>query len=77
MHDGSIATLEEVLDHYIAGGRAIADGPFAGRGHDNPHKDPRMTGLHLTEQHRTDLLAFLRSLTDTELTHDQRFSNPW
>jgi cytochrome c peroxidase len=77
MHDGSLATLEEVVDHYVAGGRTIADGPFAGRGHENPHLDRRMTGLHLTAQHRADLLAFLRSLTDTELIRDPRFSNPW
>lgn len=77
MHDGSIATLEEVLDHYAAGGRTIADGPYAGRGHDNPHRDARMTGIALTPQNRQDLLEFLRSLTDTELTHDPRFANPW
>lgn len=77
MHDGSIATLEEVVDHYAAGGRTIADGPLAGRGHENPHLDRRMTGLHLTAQHRQDLLAFLRSLTDTEVAGDPRFSNPW
>jgi cytochrome c peroxidase len=77
MHDGSIATLEEVLDHYAAGGRTIADGPHAGRGHDNPYRDVRMTGIALTSQNRQDLLEFLRSLTDTELTHDPRFVNPW
>ena len=32
MHDGSIATLDEVLDHYTAGGRTITDGPYAGVG---------------------------------------------
>ena len=32
MHDGSIATLEQVLDHYVAGRRTIKDGPYAGRG---------------------------------------------
>jgi cytochrome c peroxidase len=31
MHDGSVATLDEVLDHYAAGGRTIAEGPNAGR----------------------------------------------
>lgn len=67
MHDGSIATLEEVLDHYAAGGRA----------HDNPNKDRRITGFALTRQNRADLLEFLRSLTDTELIRDSRFSNPW
>ncbi len=77
MHDGSIATLGDVLDHYAAGGRTIETGPFAGVGHDNPHKDPRMTGLHLTAQQREDLLAFLRSLTDREVTQDSRLSNPF
>ena len=77
MHDGSIATLEEVLDHYAAGGRTIASGVYAGRGHDNPNRDERMTGVKLTPQNRQDLLAFLRSLTDSELIVDPRFSNPW
>jgi cytochrome c peroxidase len=77
MHDGSIATLGEVVDHYAAGGRTIANGPLAGVGHDNPHKDPRIGGLHLTAQQREDLLAFLRSLTDGEVIRDPRFSNPW
>jgi cytochrome c peroxidase len=67
MHDGSIATLEEVLDHYAAGGRA----------HGNPNRDPRMKPLVLTSQNRADLLAFLRSLTDEELLRDPRFANPW
>ena len=67
MHDGSIATLEEVLDHYASGGRA----------HDNPQRDPRMQRLALTEQNRKDLLEFLRSLTDSELIHDLRFADPW
>ncbi len=76
MHDGSIATLEEVLDHYAAGGRTIASGPYAGRGHDNPNKDARMTGVALTAQNREDLLAFLPSLTDTEVIHEPRFASP-
>jgi cytochrome c peroxidase len=77
MHDGSVASLEDVLDHYAAGGRTIASGPYAGKGHDNPNKDPRITGAGLTPQNRADLLAFLRSLTDTEVLHDARFSDPW
>ncbi len=77
MHDGSVRTLEEVLDHYAAGGRTIPSGHYAGRGHDNPDRDARMTGITLTPQNVQDLLAFLRSLTDTELTRDPRFSNPW
>ena len=77
MHDGSAATLEEVLDHYAAGGRTIPDGPYAGLGHDNPNKDARIAGARFTPQNRADLLAFLRSLTDTEVLHDDRFANPW
>jgi cytochrome c peroxidase len=29
---------EDVIDHYAAGGRTIADGPYRGVGHDNPNK---------------------------------------
>ena len=31
MHDGSVATLEDAIDHYAAGGRTIADGPASRR----------------------------------------------
>jgi cytochrome c peroxidase len=77
MHDGSIATLEGVLDHYAAGGRTIAEGPQAGTGHDNPNKDPLVGGFTLTRQQREDLIAFLKSLTDETVLHDARFGNPW
>ena len=76
MHDGSIATLEGVLDHYAAGGRTIASGPNAGIGHDNPNKDPLVGGFELSAQDRQDLIAFLRSLTDEAVLHDPRFANP-
>jgi cytochrome c peroxidase len=65
MHDGSIATLEAVIDHYASGGR------------ENPNQDKRVRELSLTIQNRRDLLAFLQSLTDEELTKDLRFANPW
>jgi cytochrome c peroxidase len=77
MHDGSIATLEGVLDHYAAGGRTIATGPNAGIGHDNPNKDPLIAGFQLSRQDRADLIAFLESLTDEEVRHDPGFANPW
>lgn len=38
MHDGSLATLDDVIAHYEAGGRAIAEGPQRGVGHDNPNE---------------------------------------
>jgi cytochrome c peroxidase len=77
MHDGSIATLEGVLDHYAAGGRAVASGPHAGNGHDNPNKDPLIGGFTLSRQDRDDLIEFLKSLTDEAVTHDPRFADPW
>jgi cytochrome c peroxidase len=77
MHDGSIPTLEGVLDHYAAGGRAIASGSYAGNGHDNPNKDPLIAGFVLSQQDRIDLVEFLKSLTDNEVTHDSRFADPW
>jgi cytochrome c peroxidase len=77
MHDGSAATLEDVLAHYAAGGRTIADGPNRGIGHDNPNKTPTVRGFPLTADQRDDLIAFLRSLTDESLLRDRRFSNPW
>jgi cytochrome c peroxidase len=77
MHDGSIATLEDVLAHYAAGGRTIPSGPYRGIGHDNPNKSPTVRGFALNPEQRDDLIAFLRSLTDEPVLHDSRFSNPW
>jgi cytochrome c peroxidase len=65
MHDGSIASLEDVIEHYAAGGRTK-----------NPHRDPRMLTIQLTAQNKRDLVAFLRSLTDDDVTRDRRFSKP-
>jgi cytochrome c peroxidase len=76
MHDGSIATLEGVLDHYSAGGRTITDSPNAGDGSRNPNKDPLIRGFKLTSRDRADLIAFLESLTDEEIIHDPKFGNP-
>jgi len=69
MHDGSIPTLEGVLDHYAAGG--------AGKGRDNPIKDPLIAGFALSRQERDDLIEFLEALTDDQVIHDARFANPW
>ena len=76
MHDGSVATLEAVLDHYAAGGRTLADGPYAGIGAQNPFKSERVRGFQLTEAERRDLLAFLHALTDESFLSDPRFGPP-
>ena len=77
MHDGSVATLEDALDHYIAGGRTIASGPNAGIGSQNPLKDPLVRKLDVTTDERDDVIAFLKSLTDEELLTNPAYSDPW
>jgi cytochrome c peroxidase len=76
MHDGSIPTLEAVIDHYKAGGRKIHVGKFAGVGSKNPFKSEFISGFELTEAEKNDLIAFLKSLTDEIFIHNPAFSNP-
>ncbi|WP_437596576.1 MbnH family di-heme enzyme [Sorangium sp. So ce590] len=77
MHDGSVATLEEVLDHYAAGGRTIEDGPNAGVGSENKFKSELITGFDLTAEEKADVIAFLQSLTDDAFLKDPRYADPW
>jgi len=77
LHDGSAATLEDVLDFYAAGGRVIEDGPNAGDGTANPFKSSFVSGFVLTPEERADVVAFLESLTDETFLTDPAFSNPW
>jgi len=78
MHDGSIATLSEVIDFYAAGGRHVREGTRdAGDGRSNPLKDPRMSGFSLSSQDKSDLIAFLEALTDRNFLEDPRHSDPW
>ncbi len=65
MHDGSLATLEEVIDHYAAGGKL-----------DHPNKSRILRPFRLTPGEKQDLVEFLKSLTDEELLHDPRWSYP-
>ena len=52
MHDGSLPTLQSVIDFYVAGGNS------------NPNLDKEMKPLDfLSFSERADLLAFLISLT--------------
>jgi len=66
MHDGSLATLDEVIQHYAAGGKL-----------DHPNKSHILRRLNLTDSDKRDLIEFLKSLTDEEMLHDPRWSNPW
>jgi len=60
MHDGSLATLEEVVEHYDNGG-------FSGEvSHANAYLSGGIRPLHLTEQQEADLIAFMKALTSPE-----------
>ena len=76
-HDGSAATLRDVLAHYAAGGRTIKDGPYAGDGSTNPHKDGMIVGFNASESEINDLIAFLESLTDQTFLKNPAYSDPW
>ena len=72
MHDGRFETLEEVIEHYNSGIR----------NHPNlewwfKDADQKPLRLNLTEQEKSDLLAFMMTLTDHSLVFDERFSNPF
>ncbi|MEY4547491.1 MAG: hypothetical protein RL685_3686 [Pseudomonadota bacterium] len=77
MHDGSIASLSEVLDHYAAGGRTIAEGPSAGIGSASPLISELVRGFQLSEQERADVIAFLESMTDREFLENPELTDPW
>lgn len=77
MHDGSVATLEAVMDHYSAGGRTIANGPNKGVGADNPNRSEFINGFDMSPQEKRDMVSFLKSLTDSAFIRDKRFTNPW
>ena len=77
MHDGSIATLDEVIEHYARGGRLIEDGPHAGDGNVSPFKSEFVRGFDLIDAEKQDLIAFLESLTDEAALTDPRWASPW
>jgi cytochrome c peroxidase len=76
MHDGSMQTLDEVIEHYKRGGRLIESGPNAGDGARSPFKSGFLIGFPLSAQAKLDLIEFLRSLTDRDFVADPRFTDP-
>jgi cytochrome c peroxidase len=70
MHDGSIATLDEVVDHYASGGRNR--GPAGERGARSPFQSPRLEAFELSARERSDLVDFLESLTDLDPAYADR-----
>ncbi len=56
MHDGAFSNLGQVVDHYSRGGNPK-----------DANQDPLMTKLDLTGKEKSDLIAFLKTLTDERL----------
>ena len=78
MHDGSIATLREVIvDHYARGGRLIEDGDTAGDGAESPYTDTLVVGFQITDDEVDDLLAFLNALTDWSFVCNPDIADPF
>lgn len=55
MHDGSMKTLEEVVEHYNKGGKP------------HPAKSPLIKPLQLTEAEKKQLVALLKAMSDTSM----------
>ena len=71
MHDGSLATLDAVIDHYAAGGEA------ARLGSRSPLTSEFVTGFSISDEERADLLVFLESLTDRTFLTNLDHQNPF
>ncbi len=72
MHDGSIATLDAVLDAYAAGGRARQL-----HGSPSPLQSDLVRGFELTSDERRELLAFLEALNDDTFVTNVALKDPW
>ncbi|OQW72729.1 MAG: hypothetical protein BVN35_13800 [Proteobacteria bacterium ST_bin11] len=66
MHNGSLSTLEQVVSFYNRGGNF-----------DNPEKHPDVKPLGLTPQEEADLVSFMKTFTDTRVSHERApFDHP-
>lgn len=63
MHDGSVSSLEEVIEHYNQGGS------------DHMNKSELIKPLGLNEKEKRELISFLRSLTDKKFIENEKFKN--
>lgn len=70
MHDGRFSTLEQVLDHYSGGVQ------------DTENLDPLLKtddgtlGIPMTAKEKSELISFLKTLSDEEFIRDSRFAAP-
>jgi cytochrome c peroxidase len=68
MHDGRFLSLEDVMDHY-------ADGNMADLATLDPiFKQNTQRGIVLTSKEKSQIIAFLKTLTDESFLKDRRFA---
>ena len=68
MHDGRFQTLEEVVEHYASGGHYAENiDPFL----------PQIRQINLTKKQKTQIVLFLKTLTDTTFVNNPAFQSPF
>lgn len=72
MHDGRFTNLDQVVEFYNSG---VVDNPNLSPPLRNPNGTVRR--LNLTADQKTALVAFLKTLTDTNLANDVKLSDPF
>ncbi len=65
MHDGRFQTLDEVLNHYNSGGKS------------SPNRDPLLRPLGLTDEQKSQVIAFILTLTDTAFVQNPEYHSPF
>lgn len=65
MRDGSLSSLDEVLDHYASGGKQAYN------------KDTSVSTVSLTDHQKKVIIAFLKTLTDTSIITEERLQSPF
>lgn len=76
MHDGSVASLGDVLAHYARGGRNWATPAGPAHAERGAQQSERVRGFALSDADAGALIAFLESLTDEAFVGDPRFADP-
>jgi cytochrome c peroxidase len=76
-HDGSAASLSDVIDIYAAGGRIIAHGINNGDGIKNPHKHSTINGFDISAADKINLVNFILSLSDSSFINNPQYQNPF
>lgn len=76
-HDGSAASLDEVLAAYENGGRNITEGVYKGDGRKNVYKSHLIQGFQLTLPEKKALISFLFALSDSTVLHNPAYANPF